>query len=242
MLLAGIAVVVLVPILAGVLTGVLLILAVVFVLLLFIVPLAILFRGVFHRSVKGSGVKKTELRRPEPFSSLRVSGRVRARVLCGRPPEVSVTTDDNLLQYLDSGVKSEVLSVGFNRSVSSRSGVDLEISVQELEGLTISGAAEVSISDVGTDELCVVVSGAAEVRASGKADTLRLRISGAGKIHALELAAEKASVRISGAGSVELRAERELNVRISGAGSVRCAGQPEKVRKQITGAGRVTLV
>ncbi|MFO8184579.1 MAG: head GIN domain-containing protein [Candidatus Aegiribacteria sp.] len=242
MVLAGIALVVLIPILAGVLTGVLLILAVVFVLLLFIVPLALLFRGVFHRTVKGSGVKETESRRPEPFSSLSVSGKVRARVLCGRPREVSVTTDDNLLQYLDTRVKNGELSVGFNRPVSSGSGVELEVSVQELKGLTISGAAEVFISDVASDELSIGVGGTAEVRASGKADTLRLKISGAGKIYASELAADKASVRITGAGRVELRAEKELTVRISGAGSVSCAGQPEKVTKHITGAGRVTLV
>lgn len=233
---------VLVPILAGVLTGVLLILAVVFVLLLFIVPLALLFRGVFHRSVQGSGVKETESRRPEPFSALRVSGKIRARVLCGCPQGVSVTTDDNLLQYLDTRVRNGELSVGFNRSVSSKTGVELEVSLPKLEGLAISGAGEVSISDAESDELCIGVSGAAEVGVSGKADTLRLKISGAGKIHAAELAADKASVRITGAGSVELRAEKELNVRISGAGSVRCAGQPGKVEKHITGAGRVKLV
>ncbi len=242
LVLVGFVIVVLIPLLAAVITGVLLVLAVVLIILLVVVPLAVLSGVVFRPSIKGSGVKITESRELKPFSTLKVSGKVRAEIRCGEPQSVSVTTDDNLVQYLETRVRSGELSVRFTRSVSSKAGVLLAVSVPEFDGIGISGAADVTIADIRSDTLKIGVSGAAEIKASGEAGTLQLEISGAGKVHALELAAGTASVRISGTGNVELYAEDELSVNIAGAGRVTCAGQPEKVTKHISGAGRVTLV
>src|SRR2546426_940563 len=62
--------------------------------------------------------------------------------------------------------------------------------------------------------------------------------TGAGKIDAHDLQAEKADVNVTGAAAVDVSASDQLDVTVSGAGRVTYSGNP-KVNKRVSGAGQV---
>jgi hypothetical protein len=82
------------------------------------------------------------------------------------------------------------------------------------------------------------ISGAGEGQLAGKADQLRLSVSGKGKIGAEQLRTGSADVSISGVGNASLWTVGDLRVQISGAGHVDYWGQPS-VKKSISGFGSV---
>ncbi len=194
-LLAVIAVI-LIPVLGAVLTGVLLVVAVILVLLIIFVPLISFLGVIFSSGRRGSGRERTEERSLESFHSVKVSGKVSAVVVIGDEPSITVSTDDNLLEFVRTEVRKGVLHVGFSRGVSASVPLRLSISAAELRELALGGAAR--------------------VKASGETDELRVKVSGAGRVDASELIARRVAVVVSGAGRVDVHAEEELSVRISG--------------------------
>lgn len=113
-LLAVIAVI-LIPVLGAVLTGVLLVVAVILVLLIIFVPLISFLGVIFSSGRRGSGRERTEERSLESFHSVKVSGKVSAVVVIGDEPSITVSTDDNLLEFVRTEVRKGVLHVGFSR-------------------------------------------------------------------------------------------------------------------------------
>jgi len=240
--LAGVVLVILLPLLGTILTGVLLVVAVVLALLVVFLPFIAFLGVVFSRGKKGSGVIQSETRELEPFTSLRISGAAEIRAVCGDQQSVMVSTDDNLLELVETSVKGGELAVGFSKPVTATSSLKVYITLKELKKLKTQGASKVFLEEIKTDELSIRAGGASRIEASGTVNTLSLKISGAGKYNGAELYAEQANVTIKGAGNARIHAGEKLSVNISGAGRVVCSGNPGTVEKHISGAGTVVVL
>jgi hypothetical protein len=82
-------------------------------------------------------------------------------------------------------------------------------------------------------------TGAASVKATGKAKSLSISSTGAGDVDTTRLLAEKARVSVSGAASINVYASEQLDVSVSGVGSVNYSGNPKTVNKNVSGLGSV---
>jgi len=103
----------------------------------------------------------------------------------------------------------------------------------------ISGAADVRLDALDTDELRFDVSGAGDGRLAGRAGMLVITLSGTGKIRAEELKTKAAKVSISGAGGARLWVTDMLSASISGIGDVDYFGSPGKVSREVSGLGSI---
>ncbi len=108
------------------------------------------------------------------------------------------------------------------------------------EVLRIEAAGSSNISGSGLDlgELRATLSGSGNVALEGRAKRQEVRLSGAGRYSGANLAGERVSVKLSGAGNASVNAAQTLDVDISGAGDVRYSGNPTLSQK-IAGAGSV---
>jgi hypothetical protein len=104
--------------------------------------------------------------------------------------------------------------------------------------IAAAGGSLLRIDDLQARALRLSGAGALKATLGGKVIDQEISISGAGEVHAGDLASENAKVSVSGAGSIVLRVEKTLRASISGAGSVEYYGDPE-VRQQVSGIGRV---
>jgi len=221
------------------------------------------------RMAKGSGDIIVEDRKVSGFDKILMEGAGRIILTQGSSESLSVETDDNLMEYIKTEVNGDTLEIGFEDNVvfssgSGRTALDptdgfiFWISVIDLQAISISGAADieieklktdqldidlsgagqVSVDDLNADHLSVLVSGAGDVKIAGSVEDQIVRLSGFGRYQAFDLESQEASVTISGAGGADVWAMEKLDVTISGAGDVKYYGTPS-VTPEISGLGRI---
>jgi len=177
----------------------------------------------------------------------------------GPTQEVSVTVNDNILEYITTIVSNGTLTISVESGVQvSNLNLTVNLSMTDLEMLALSGAGTISGNNKFTaDSVSLTSTGAGEIRlqlevnqlsssltgtgeifVSGKARQHQIQISGAGTIHAFDLLTETTTVNVTGVGNVEVNVSQLLDVNISGAGSVYYKGHPT-ITQNITGTGSI---
>lgn len=217
----------------------------------------------FAGAVPGSGQMKTESRSPGDFSVLEIRYPAEVTIQQGSKASVSITAEDNLLPQLRTDVTAGRLvfrndELDWGARVEPSKTVKISVTVKDLSELDFSGAGTVILASLKGESLKVVLSGAGQVslnklelkslegvlsgagniKADGRADDLRLTISGLGNFEAPDLQSLTATIRISGSGNATLRVKDQLNASVSGAGSINYFGSPQ-INRQISGAGSV---
>lgn len=189
--------------------------------------------------VNGSGVAKTETRMPGQFTKIETTGAVVLEVTSGQSsPIVLVSGDNNVVPLVKTTVSGDVLKIRVGESHRSKLPLVVKIAMPKLVALFASGAAKVSAANLGGPRFELRGSGAIKVSLGGAVDELSIDVSGAARIDATALAARKATVSASGAGTIDVNAAEKLDVRLSGAGKLTYAGNPV-ITKSISGAGSI---
>jgi hypothetical protein len=104
--------------------------------------------------------------------------------------------------------------------------------------ISVSGSGNIQL-DVKADDLIQKISGSGSITVSGTADHTDISISGSGNLDALELEVDHCVVKISGSGRCKIYVGDSLEANISGSGSVHYKGDPDKIRSNVSGSGRV---
>ena len=191
------------------------------------------------KAIKGSGIALEEARSLPEFTDIELSGAYEVVVTCGEEQDVQISGDDNIVPLVKTEVIDKVLIVSTDESISPEQKLTLTISAETIDSMNISGAVSASISHVDNQEFAIDLSGAGDLEMEGSVDDLQLLLSGAGSIDAEQLAAKTATVDVSGVGSVVLSASDELYATISGLGDVEYCGDPQVIRKRVSGLGKI---
>lgn len=197
------------------------------------------FSRMFGHRIKGSGDIQTETRDVSSFERIKLSGAFDLYVTAGKPQSVTVTFDDNLLDIIQTEVRGRTLRVYSDESYSSRYDCKVEITVEHLEDISLSGSGNIEVTDLDGGDFSVSISGSGDVRASGKVDEVDISVSGSGDIDARDLEAVDAYVRVSGSGDVDVFASGELTARVSGSGDIAYYGDPDHVTRRVSGSGSI---
>lgn len=210
--------------------------------------------------VRGSGNIQTETRYVSGFQSVELSGLGTLNIVQGDKESLEITTDDNLLEYLQSEVSGKKLILGMQEYVNLQPTNDIvyQLTVTDLNSietsglgniymssletgdlqLEISGAGNITIGDLTADSVDLGISGLGNVELSGRITKQDVKISGAGNFKAGDLFSREAKIKISGTGSSTVWAADKLSVELSGMGSVDYYGDPI-LNMDISGMGKV---
>lgn len=202
--------------------------------------LALVSVGSGCNSMRGSGRIASESRSVKDFTSVELSGTGTLIIEQGDVESLSITTDDNLLEYLTADVVGSKLKLGTKELAQIRpsTGVTYKLLVKKLNAIGLAGGADLEVKGLLTDSLTVAVAGASDIRISGETHDQKIAISGAAKYNAENFKSKDAAITVTGAGSAVLAVSDRLNVHITGAGEVKYVGDP-MVTQEVTGAGIV---
>jgi hypothetical protein len=215
--------------------------------------------------IDGSGTILTQEWEVSDFDRISLEGVGELIVTQGEEESLSVTTDDNIMPYIDVDVRQDTLVLGFtsaarNRSISPSDGIQYNVVVKDLSRLDlagagnlsidgletdmlhleVSGAGQLSILDLAADELVVRLTGASSVIVSGEVKGQDISLTGAGNYYAPDLLTETTIIDITGIGNATVWATETLDVDISSIGTVLYYGSPRVVRQTAEqGIGRV---
>ncbi len=190
--------------------------------------------------ITGSGKVSTESRNVSGFDGIVVNGAGKLSVERTGAESLSITTDDNLLPYIVTEVRSGKLVLEFKPGVVPDRVTDLtfKVTAKDFNSLEINGGATADMKGVDTDQLTFVVNGAGVVKVAGRAKQLTVTVSGTGAFTGEDLDTQRASITNNGLGSAVVRVSDALNAQINGAGSVEYIGNPQ-VTKSVNGVGVV---
>jgi hypothetical protein len=172
---------------------------------------------------------------------------------------VKVDAPENIQAQVKTEVKDGILVISTDGNIKTDKDVIISIGVKSISKIDISGAADIKSDnqlicdklslessgagdvnlDVKASEIKADVSGAGDVTLKGNTQALEVSVSGAGELKASNLEADKAKVKVSGAGSAKINVKQSLDADVSGAGDIIYKGNPTERNVNISGAGSV---
>ena len=128
---------------------------------------------------------------------------------------------------------------GVLRDRTLRTGRQLRIIVQapKVTRFSVKGGDKLVIEAFDQDELKIEATGRADIKATGRTETIRLNLRGFGWADLSQVQAKGAEITLSGSRKAIIAPE--LWAKLSGNGSVVLLTRPEKVTQELWGAGRV---
>ncbi len=175
---------------------------------------------------------------PESKTTLDIRGAFTVDWQSGAP-SLSITTDENLLSYVDSNVSGDTLHLRTREQIRPTHGIRVVISSPTRAGARISGAVKLAAKQLSGSKFALESRGAARVSLEGKVDELLADMTGASELAANELQTKTAEISTTGAGDAEVAVAETLKVAITGAGTVKYSGNPPTIEKHISGAGSI---
>jgi hypothetical protein len=220
--------------------------------------------GLIEHRISGNGKIVSERKNLSGFNSLHVSGSMDVQLRQDDEFGISISTDENLMEYIEVYLDGQTLVVqemsGYNLSPSRL--MVIYVSAPEFRSLSVSGsgkitgentitdneALEMNVSgsgnidlDVDVPKLSSSISGSGSVNLGGRTDKMDISMSGSGDIHGLDLISEEVVLDISGSANAEVNAQKSLDVHVSGSGDVVYKGNA-RVSKSISGSGSVKKI
>ena len=192
----------------------------------------------------GSGRLITEERPVNGFTSIAVSGAVRAVVTVGGTESLQITAEDNIAPVVEAVVAGGRLTIGIlpgTPGISSSLGVECRIGARTIRDIEMSAASRIEVDGIDAPELWIRLSGAASFSGSGSVERLRMDLSGASRFTAPTLRAGAADSTLSGASIALVRVVDALTVHASGASVFEYLGDPA-VQTEASGASVVRRV
>lgn len=208
------------------------------ILIVLLAGCVVLVVGCHLPGVRGDGQIKTEERPIATFANLDASGAFEIEWQ-NAPPAVRVTTDENLLPYIENNVSEDTLHLRTRGHLWPTHGIKIVISSPTRAGGRIRGAVKLTVKQLSGPIFALESKGASEVSLDGNIDRLLVDMTGASHLAADGLQAKTAEISTTGAGDAEVAVTDSLKVVITGAGKVTYSGNPATIKKQITGAGSI---
>ena len=223
---------------------------------------------VQFETLVGSGKIVTEDRDVSGFDQILLAGPGDLTITQGETESLTITGDDNLMDYVQSTVDGSTLMLGIDIDDLSDvittfrpTRLEYALVVKDLSSLNLAGSGNASMDGLETSELILTLAGSGNitidsltadrvetnlpgsgnVELSGSAPDQMVTIAGSGNYSAASLESETTHVFIGGSGNVTVWASKDLDVNIAGSGQVDYYGSPT-VKQQILGSGEVNAL
>ena len=208
--------------------------------------------------------KNAEVRTVGTFNAIKVSGSINVYLSQGNSDAVAVSASEE--KYRDK-IKTEVvnntLRIYFDGDKLSwnigNKKLRAYVSFRDIRSLEATGASSFKINETisGTDldvkltgasnlagdvkfsKLVADISGASQVKISGRADNIDINASGASDVKGYDLAVDDCSVRATGASDIRITVNKEISVNATGASSIFYQGDAVMTNVHTTGASSV---
>ncbi len=210
-------------------------------------------------SEKGNGQIESQKRTLDDFSEISLKGNYQVTLKSGSTPQVVIVTDENLLDYINTSVENEVLTIDNQEKIYSKDGIKLFITYQDLTAMQSAGASVIKSEEVlsgekfhldvtgaGLVEMELEVGefhldlpGAGLVKLSGKASDASFNLAGVGNLEAYSLVADNCEVNVSGLGGAQVHVKENLKASVNGIGGIKYKGDPAVVQDDVSGIGTI---
>jgi Putative auto-transporter adhesin, head GIN domain len=187
--------------------------------------------------IRGNGHIETDDRTISAFTEIDAGGAFEIEWQSGSPA-LHITTDENLLSYVETDVSDDTLHLRTDEQIWPTHGIKVVVSSPTRTGARMRGAVRLTAKQLTGPKLALEASGASRIWLDGTINELLADMTGASQLTAGGLQTKTAEISTTGAADVEIAAAETLKVAITGAGKVSYSGNPT-IEKHIIGAGSI---
>ena len=210
--------------------------------------------------IHGSGNIITDIRHTGSFRGIDVGGAFEVELKNGSPTTVDVEADDNIIDYIETTVKGDILEIRSKDHTGFTNGhFKVFITTPEINSIHVSGAAEMKsvnaiscpgrlkitasgsaniTAQLDAPEVYTNSSGASTIHLSGKTRNYSAECSGSSEMETGELLGETTEVKSTGASSAQVYSSLSLKAEALGSSSIEYRGGGNVVKK-MSGAASV---
>jgi Putative auto-transporter adhesin, head GIN domain len=188
-----------------------------------------------------AGPTTTQTRDVAAFTRLKAEDEVDVNLRVGEPRHLRVRAGEKVIDDVRTEVRDGTLYVSYDGPDIREGRLLVEVAAPAVDAIAIDGASDVRVDGLAADTLDIRVSGAGDIAAAGSVQRLTLDISGAGDADLAELAAHDARVELRGAGDADVHATARLDAEVSGAGDLAYRGDPS-LRQDVSGSGEIEQI
>jgi hypothetical protein len=181
---------------------------------------------VSGETIQGSGNVIEESRDVAPFTGVQLAGSGEVFYTAGPPAPVRILADDNLLPYVKTEVRKNVLHLYLdtpnNTSVNITTPIQYFVTAPTLDRAAVSGSGDFTCDRIDGEALELEIIGSGNFRVDAVAvSKLSLQVSGTGNIALPQVTADTLEGVIAGSGDVSLTGEvPNQSYQVAGAGNV----------------------
>lgn len=192
------------------------------------------------QGVQGNGQIATDNRSVDSFNSVEFQGDFQVTLVSGKPQQISITTDKNLLPYIVSTVKKQGLLIGPQEGVTiaPTAPVQITISAPEIDAIGMVGNGSVNATGLQNHATLLLVQGNGTITAAGKTQNASIHINGNGTIDAKQLPASGKVMIATKGGTVIVTANGELHA-VTDGGKITYYGSPQ-VKQNTINNGQIS--
>src|SRR5205809_6730574 len=183
--------------------------------IVFLAACVMLAAGCRWVGIRGNGHIKTDGRTIGAFANIDASGAFQIEWKSGAPT-LSITTDENLLAYIDNQISGDTLHLHTREQIWPTHGIKVVISSPIRTGAKTSGAVKLTANQLSGPRFALESTGAAEVKLDGNIDELLADMTGASELHAGGLQTKTTEISTTGAADAALAGSETLNVGMNG--------------------------
>ncbi len=198
------------------------------------------FHHLFHHGPRGNGELTSVSYDLKTCSEVTLKCGLDIDVTIGPQQKITLLMDKNLVAHYEIEARDGVLVIDADKNPRPSRGAGLEVTLTELDRLTVDGAGDISIRGYDGDQLTLTVDGAGDLKVDGKVGEVVLSVNGAGDIDARRLESRTADVAVNGAGDIAVWASERAKVEINGVGDVDVYGDPADFAPSVHGIGDIS--
>ena len=193
------------------------------------------------RTIKGSGVMRTETREAGRYTGLKVARGVAATIVESDSEKLVVEADEKIIGYVVTTIdKQGVLLLTIDPEIDNIRDCDVRISIPKpevLQSLTATSGSEIK-ANLAVGRCAIEAHSGAEINVKGVAEECKINAMSGATCKARNLLTRRTEARASSGASVRITCSETLEAAASSGGSVSYWGDCRLVgfKKNLTGS------
>jgi hypothetical protein len=158
-------------------------------------------------TISGSGDTVEETRTVSGFSGVELATPGTLTILVGEKEELRIEAEDNLIPYIETGVRSGRLTIETREGVNLRNTQPLKyyLTAKDLDTIVISSSGDIEAPDLEAEHFSVAIRSSGNLDMGDlEADALTVKLSSSGDMRMRILNADTLKVEINSSGNLSI--------------------------------------
>ncbi|MEN8123118.1 MAG: head GIN domain-containing protein [Bacteroidota bacterium] len=217
----------------------------------------------FGKTIKGNNEKTTITRTTSNYEKISVAGPFDINLVKGKEGKLTITIENNLVEYLVTEVKNGKLSIKWKKlyRIKPNAVVRITVPFNKIEAVSLAGSGSYNGTDkitahdfdielagsgsidlhISSQDVDCSMAGSGDITLKGDSREFDCSKAGSGDLFGFDFKCENIELEEVGSGDAEIYVTNNLQASIAGSGNIYYKGNPAKNNIKVAGSGSAIM-